>query len=134
MDMDQVVEIITNLGTAGILGWYLWYTTSVSEPKRDDKYIAGMDKISADFQLALAAERADLATVAKDTNQTVHRIDDQAGQHHGTTDGKLDRILENDRRLARALINGLVLLQKHRPELSGDMQHIVNVLREVEAK
>lgn len=134
MSMDQVVEIVTNLGTAGILGWYLWYTTSVSEPKRDDKFIAGMDKISADFTVALAAERADLVNVTKDTNQTVHRIDDQAGQHHGTTDGKLERILENDRRLARALINGLVLMKKHRPELAADVEHIVSVLREVEAK
>ena len=55
--MDTLAQLVTALGPVGILAWYLWYTTSVTLPKRDDTYTKSVEKITDGFNSSLKEER-----------------------------------------------------------------------------
>lgn len=64
--MDSVVDtvldpkVITSLGVAAVLGWYLWYDTVIARPKRDEITITRMDALQ---------------------NQTLNRIESMNDKH-----------------------------------------------------
>ena len=65
---EPVLQIVSSLGVAAVLGWYLYYTTTVSFPKMNDNMVARMDVLAehqnetiktvcADFTQCLREER-----------------------------------------------------------------------------
>jgi len=44
--VEPVIQIAASLGVAGVLGWYLYYTTTVSFPKMNDQTLARMDALA----------------------------------------------------------------------------------------
>jgi hypothetical protein len=49
--------ILGALGPTGILVWFVWYKTSVSDPAKDKQFTETLDKIVSDFRLELREER-----------------------------------------------------------------------------
>ncbi len=45
--------VVAQLGVAAILGWYLWYTTSVSFPKISEMHLSRVDAICSNHDKAL---------------------------------------------------------------------------------
>lgn len=43
--MSQYTTLFSSLGVAAILGWYLWYTTSVSFPRLSSQHLDRFDKM-----------------------------------------------------------------------------------------
>jgi proline dehydrogenase len=58
------MQIVASLGVAGVLGWYLYYTTTVSFPKMNDSTLARMDAL-ADRQSKV------MENICKDFAQTI---------------------------------------------------------------
>ena len=56
MDMDPN-GLITSLGIGGALVWYLYYTTSVTGPKRDEAFTKALESITDKFTSELEKER-----------------------------------------------------------------------------
>lgn len=44
--IEPVIQIVSSLGVAAVLGWYLYYTTTVSFPKMNDQNLARMDAMA----------------------------------------------------------------------------------------
>lgn len=44
-NMEPMLSLVSNLGVTGLLGWFLWYTTSVSFPKMNSTMMDRMDAI-----------------------------------------------------------------------------------------
>lgn len=57
MDMDALTAIVSTLGVSGVLVWYLYYTTAVTIPKRDEIYTASVERIANNFADTLREER-----------------------------------------------------------------------------
>lgn len=55
---DLLSGLATTLGIGGALVWYLWYTVSVAQPKRDEIFTSTIEKVSAGFTECLKEERA----------------------------------------------------------------------------
>ena len=51
------LPILSDLGTFGILVWYLWYRTAISDPKREAKFCETIDATVAKFDTVLRDER-----------------------------------------------------------------------------
>lgn len=47
------IQVFAQLGVAGILGWYLWYTTTVSFPRISEQHLARVDDICKNHDKAL---------------------------------------------------------------------------------
>lgn len=45
-NVEPMLQIVASLGVAGVLGWYLYYTTTVSFPKMNDSTLARMDALA----------------------------------------------------------------------------------------
>ena len=45
MESESVLQIVSSLGVAAVLGWYLYYTTTVSFPKMNDATLNRMDRM-----------------------------------------------------------------------------------------
>lgn len=54
---EAVTVLVSTLGVSGILAWYLYYTTSVTMPKRDEHYTSSVERITGKFADTLEAER-----------------------------------------------------------------------------
>lgn len=46
MTVEGLLQILSPLGVAGILAWYLYYNTSVSMPRMWDSYMSKLDELS----------------------------------------------------------------------------------------
>lgn len=46
MDAEPILQIASSLGVAAVLGWYLYYTTTVSFPKMNDATLDRMDRMA----------------------------------------------------------------------------------------
>jgi len=57
VDPNMISGLISTLGIGGALVWYMYYTTSVTLPARDDHYSNVLKEISANFTEALREER-----------------------------------------------------------------------------
>lgn len=51
MEYEAVVALLTNLGVAGVLGWYLFYDATVAKPRSENMLMTRVDQI-VDRQLA----------------------------------------------------------------------------------
>lgn len=65
----DIAGLFGQLGVVGVLVWYLWYNTSVAEPKKDqhfrdqfdriaESHIKSNEKICASFEQCIREERA----------------------------------------------------------------------------
>lgn len=52
--------LLTSFGTLGILMWFLWYKTSVSDPKRETKFCESIEAICEKFEASLRENRNEL--------------------------------------------------------------------------
>lgn len=57
VDPNMISGLISTLGIGGALVWYMYYTTSVTMPKRDDHYSNVLKEITASFTESLREER-----------------------------------------------------------------------------
>ena len=57
IDTNMVSGLISTLGIGGALVWYLYYTTSVTMPKRDEHYSKVLTEITSNFTESLREER-----------------------------------------------------------------------------
>ena len=66
--MEPVLQIVTQLGVAAVLGWYLYYTTAATFPKISEEKLIRLDamvdrqntaitKVCSDFTSCLREER-----------------------------------------------------------------------------
>lgn len=46
MEVEQMIQVLTQLGVAAVLGWYLYYDTTVVKPKINDQMLIRMDAIT----------------------------------------------------------------------------------------
>lgn len=53
----DIGNIVSTIGVGGALVWYLWYTTSVAQPKRDEHYSKVLTEITSNFTQSLQEER-----------------------------------------------------------------------------
>jgi len=56
-DPNIIGSVLSTLGIGGALVWYLYYTTSVTMPKRDDHYSQTLNEITKEFTTCLKEER-----------------------------------------------------------------------------
>lgn len=74
---SQAVElgwgaVTANLGVAAILGWYLWYTQTVSFPRLSEYHLQRLDSICANHDKALQEAISEFSQVMRE-ERTVHR-------------------------------------------------------------
>lgn len=63
MDMEPMAQLLMNLGVAAVLGWYLFYDTTVAKPRAENNMLARMDQIT-DRQAASTERIATTFSVA----------------------------------------------------------------------
>jgi hypothetical protein len=57
MGVELIGTLVANVGVAGVLGWYLWYTASVQIPKAHNDHVASIEKLMDGFRTDIAEER-----------------------------------------------------------------------------
>lgn len=62
-DMEPIMALVSNLGVTGLLGWFLWYTTSISFPKMNATMMDRMDALM---------DRMD--TMQNKQNETIEKV------------------------------------------------------------
>lgn len=66
--IEPVAQMVSSLGVAGVLGWFLYYKTAIADPRRDENTLSRIDKmqtqnnqvlerVCTDFTAALREER-----------------------------------------------------------------------------
>ena len=67
--LDSWGPVFTQLGVAGILAWYLWYTTSVSFPKISSTHLERVDKICDKHDATMKQALVDFRSEIRDERE-----------------------------------------------------------------
>jgi hypothetical protein len=71
MDPQVISQLISTLGIGGVLVWYLYYTTTVTMPQRDQHYTDAITAITESFTDTLKEEREFRREETKEMKQIV---------------------------------------------------------------
>lgn len=87
-EVQFILNLVGAVGIPGILAWYLYYNTTVTQPKQLDKWDAitkannaTVEKICSDFVKALEDERHSREKVLENIYGICHARDAQNGKN-----------------------------------------------------
>jgi len=71
MDSTQIVEVVSNLGAAGVLIYLVLYVFRTWLPKERAMHQKAMDRCRSDFAKSLDKQRVDFRTELKSSRETL---------------------------------------------------------------
>ena len=64
--VEPLLQIVSSLGVAAVLGWYLYYTTTVSFPKMNDATLDRMDRMTEKQNVIIESVCKDFTTCLRE--------------------------------------------------------------------
>ena len=74
MDFQVIGALLSNVGIGAILAWYLWYTTSVAQPKHAEIQNEIIRRIVEEFRGDMALERNHRSELCDAIRELAHEL------------------------------------------------------------